>query len=263
MPGPWTDAHCHLADPRLVTHLDAVIERSRAAGVVSWIQGGVGPDDWRRQKELRARLGRAVRLAFGVHPWWASSESDEDVDRALDALESEVDRADAIGELGLDRLPRWRKRDGALERQRRALSAQLVLARRTPRPLVLHVVRAHDAVLGELERHGPFPRGGIVHAFTGAARDARRYTELGFHLSLGGALAAHPERAREKLTGIDLAHVVVETDAPDQAPRAWQVDHNEPAFLLRIADALAPIWGISPEELLDRAHTTLQTLFAP
>ena len=131
-----------------------------------------------------------------------------------------------------------------------------------PRPLVLHVVRAHDAVLDELERRGPFPRGGIVHAFTGRARDARRYTELGFHLSLGGALAARPERARE-LAEIGLEHVVIETDAPDQAPRAWQVEHNEPAFLLRIAEALAPIWGISAVELLDRAHNSLEALFSP
>ena len=100
-----------------------------------------------------------------------------------------------------------------------------------------------------------------MHAFTGRAREARRYTELGFHLSLGGALAAHPERARG-LAEIDVERVVIETDAPDQAPRAWQVEHNEPAFLLRIAQALAPLWGISAAELLDQAHTSLEALFS-
>ncbi|MEM9493343.1 MAG: TatD family hydrolase, partial [Myxococcota bacterium] len=227
----------------------------------AWIQGGVGPDDWLRQLDLRARLGDAVRLAFGVHPWWAAAASDDELDRALDQLAGELGRADALGELGLDRHPRWRKRDGALARQTRALTAQLELARRVPRPLVLHVVRAHDPVLAELERHAPFPRGGLVHAFTGRLHHARRYIELGFHLSLGGALAARPERARE-LAEIPADRVVIETDAPDQAPRAWQVEYNEPAYLLRIAAVLAPVWGLSAADLLDRSHAAVEALFS-
>ncbi len=261
MPGPWTDAHCHLADPRLAADVADVVARSRAAGVTTWLQGGVGPDDWQRQLALRERLGADLRTSFGLHPWWVATASDADLDRALADLEEALPAADALGEIGLDAHPRWRKRAGAFARQERAMSAQLALAQRVPRPLVLHVVRAHEPVLAALERCAPLPRGGLVHAFTGTVRDARRYVDLGLLLSLGGALVSRPERVRE-LAEIPIDHVVVETDAPDQAPRAWQVAANEPAFLPRIAGALAPAWGISGADLLDRAHISMETLLS-
>lgn len=261
MAGPWTDAHCHLADPRLAGRLDEIVRRSRAAGVVGWVQGGVCPDDWQRQRALQARLGPSVRVAFGLHPWWTAAASDAEIDGALAALEAQVSDADALGEIGIDNHPRWRTGD-ALERQQRALLTQLAIARRVPRPLVLHVVRAHHLVLPLLERHAPFPRGGLVHAFTGGLREARRYVQLGLHLSLGGALAARPERARA-LAAIPQDSILIETDAPDQAPRDWRVEVNEPAFLPRIAGSLAPVWDISGPHLLDRTHRSLQTLFAP
>ncbi len=261
-PGPWTDAHCHLADARFADQFGGVIARSRAAGVAAWVQGGVDVDDWQRQRAVSAQLGDSVRLAFGVHPWWAASASDDALDDALERLGRELPQAHALGELGLDRHPRWRKQSGAMARQERAFVAQLALAWRIPRPLVLHVVRAHDIVLDMLERYGPYPRGGLVHAFAGTARDAGRYIDLGFHLSLGGALVARPERAH-RLAAIDPARIVFETDAPDQAPRAWQVPHNEPAYLPRIAAALAPVWALSATAMLDRAHQSLEKLFAP
>lgn len=258
--GPWSDAHCHLADPRLAPDLDEVIARSLAAGVVSWVQGGVSPEDWEGQRTLRSRLGESIKLSFGLHPWWVAAATERDVDEGLLALEACASDADAIGETGLDTYARRNVRDGALARQQRALAAQLQLAKRVARPLVLHVVRAHSEVLQQLERLSPFPQGGIVHAFTGTVDDARRYVDLGFHLSLGGALAGNPDRARQ-LAPIAVDRVLVETDAPDQAPRQWQVDRNEPAFLPRIAAALSPVWGLSSTELLDRARRSLDALF--
>lgn len=263
MAGPWTDAHCHLADPRLAGQLDDIVDRSVGAGVVAWVQGGVDPDDWQRQREVRARLGSdRVRLSFGLHPWWVVAATDDEVDAGLAALEVALGDADALGEIGFDTVARRNKQPGATERQQRAFVAQLELAARQPRPLVLHVVRGHDYVLEQLERHAPFARGGLVHAFTAGAAVAHRYVALGFCLSLGGALATRPERARQ-LAAIDPEHVLVETDAPDQAPRDWGVSHNEPAFLPRIAAALAPVWGLAAADLLDRSHRRLQRLFSP
>jgi len=206
-------------------------------------------------------MGADVRVSFGLHPWWVAAASDDELEAGLDALEGGIEAADALGELGLDKHQRRNQQPGSWDRQLSALRAQLALVDRTPRPLVLHVVRAHDEVIAELERHAPFPRGGIVHAFTGTVHDARRYVALGLHLSLGGALAAKPEKAAG-LAQIPVDRIVLETDSPDQAPRSWAVQHNEPAFLPRIAQALAPIWRISATELLDQAHISMETLFS-
>jgi len=96
------DAHCHLADARFQDTIDDVLERSRQAGIVGWVQGGVCPDDWARQLELRKTHGMGVVTAFGLHPWWVAGAADEQVYQALISLESQVASAQAIGELGLD-----------------------------------------------------------------------------------------------------------------------------------------------------------------
>jgi TatD DNase family protein len=259
--GPWTDAHCHLADPRFEHNLEEVLKRSQEAGIVSWLQGGVDPADWQRQKQLHKTLGASMHMAFGLHPWWVVTASDQDIDDALARLEVELPNASALGELGLDKALRAGGSAEGFARQRRVFEAQLALARRVPKPLVLHVVRAHGAALDLLERNIP-PRGGIVHAFTGSLEQARRYVDLGLLLSLGGGLLSRPERARE-LSKIPANCIVVETDAPDQAPSSWQVECNEPAYLLRIAEGLGPIWGLSATQLLDQTHKSMQTLLVP
>src|SRR5580704_17716638 len=101
LPHNWTDAHCHLADPRLESDLERALEDARKLGICRWIQGGVEPKDWERQKKLKAKYGAEIITSFGCHPWWVSQTSDEAVQSALDKLENEK-QMDAIGELGID-----------------------------------------------------------------------------------------------------------------------------------------------------------------
>ncbi len=232
-----------------------MLERSRKAGVTGWIQGGVDPADWQRQRALAARVP-GVHPTFGLHPWWVAGADDGAVDRALEELAGALGDAIALGELGLDKHP---KRVGSLARQARAFEAQLALAKQGRRPLVLHVVRAHDEVLSSLEAAGPFPSGGLVHSFSGRAAEGLRYIELGFHLSLSGGRVAMEARTPE-LCRLPVERILVETDAPDQLPIGWTPALNEPQNLPKIADALAPAWGMTGAALLDGSRQRLEAL---
>ena len=255
MPGDWIDAHCHLADPRFAGTLDEVIERSRAAGVVGWIQGGVGPDDWQRQRKLVERFGGAVHPTFGIHPWWAARHSDTEIDDALTRLDDELGGAVALGELGIDAHPRWKALPGSMERQERAFDRQLTLAQSRGALLILHVVRAHHKVLAALRSRRPWA-GGLVHSFAGTHDEACSYIELGFCLSISGAFLEDPKR-RAVLSHLESDKIVIETDAPDQLPAGAVGPLNQPANLPKIAASLAPLWGLCGEELLDRSRQTL------
>ncbi len=259
--GNWIDAHCHLADPRLRAELPAVRERSLAAGVTAWVQGGVCPDDWQRQRELRAAWGDGVYPVFGVHPWWVGGAGDAAVTTALRALESALDGASALGELGLDASPRFAAHR---ESQLRAFETQLGIGRAAGIPLVLHVVRAHAEALALLRRHGPFRRGGIVHAFSGSAEIGQEYLDLGFALSVGGVVTRPGYTALKKgLPQWPGDRLLVETDCPDQvarlpglAPDAW----SEPAHLPAIAEAIGRLRGEDARSVLDRSRDNLRRL---
>jgi TatD DNase family protein len=258
------DAHCHLADPRLAEGLDRRLEEARHVGIAGWVQGGVDPEDWKRQRALRARLGPSIVLAFGLHPWWVAKHTEAELDRGLLLLEAELTQASALGELGLDLFPRHCPPE-TLPLQKKAFERQLALAKDTGKPLVLHIVKAHGPALEILKAYGPFPAGGLIHAFGGSAEVAKGYLALGFHLSLGGSVTREGFQNLKKAVGsLPLDRLLLETDAPDQTPDLPGLSRealNEPRFLLGIAEAVARLRGLEKEELLDRSTENLKRLF--
>ncbi len=258
----WIDAHCHLASPKFRSSLPEVIQRSQQVGVTGWIQGGIEPHDWNRQKLIKMEYGSRILTSFGLHPWWVSSANPEAVDSALKVLEHLLPEANALGELGLD-FGKGHDHNRAL--QLTAFESQLKLAKKFQRPLILHVVRAHSETLEILGTLAPFPQGGIVHSFTGSIEIAQKYCELGFLISLGGAVTQEGYFAVKKaIPLLSLPQIVVETDSPDQVPKIEgmaPLKINEPQYLVAIAHGIAQLKGTTVEEVLDQSTRNLEKLF--
>ncbi|MDE7387951.1 MAG: TatD family hydrolase [Muribaculaceae bacterium] len=110
----------------------------------------------------------------GIHPWWAVADFDW-VERM--AAHPQVVM---IGECGIDRLRGAHSPAEQLEMLRR----HALLAERTGKPLLLHVVRGYGEIMAlhrELRPTVPW----IVHGFRGKPQLARQLTDMGIHLSLG------------------------------------------------------------------------------
>lgn len=119
--------------------------------------------------------------SVGLHPWF------------IDPLKWETDLANlkktlqlhsvvAIGECGLDRLC---KTDYMLQQQ--VFEAQVQLANETKKPLILHVVRAHEDVLRILnlcKNTMPF----VFHGFNKNKTIAQKILDAGGYLSFGKAV---------------------------------------------------------------------------
>lgn len=249
----WIDAHCHLADPRFERDLAGVLARSKEANVNGWLQGGTHPEDWARQTELRLTYGEGFLLSFGLHPWWAARYTDEEIENACARLERDGASAAAIGELGLDFLPRFK---GTEERQKKAFGRQLEIGKRLAKPLVLHVVHAHEEALAMLRAAAPFPRGGLLHAFSGSTELAQRYLGLGFMVSFGGAAL----RSGKAIADLPAEAFTVETDAPDQLPKFLAGPLNEPRFLPAIAEKIGELRGEPTEKVLAASSRNLRAM---
>jgi TatD DNase family protein len=216
------DSHCHLDFPAFDADRSEVWSRALQCGVQSVFVPGVRAQQWAALPELRRNLA-GVTFGVGLHPYFLHEPSAHLLEESLDSLAQTATElgAVAIGECGLDaRVP---GRGGfTLEEQGVVLSRQLEVARELRLPVVLHVVDAHGRALELLQRFGPLAAGGAIHAYSGSAELVPRYAALGFSFGFGGALTRpRARRVRLALSEVPLDRLLLETDAPDQAPHGY------------------------------------------
>lgn len=260
----YWDAHSHLADPRLDADRDAFLAAARKAGIGGWVQGGVDPGDWNRQRALKRQNPGEIVLAFGLHPWWIASSSRETVEVGWLQLEQGIAEADAVGETGLDHA-RDRRKLPTYSLQVELFERQLALAQARRKPVILHIVQAHGEALSLLKEKGPFDAGGIVHSFSDSLETAKAYIDLGLLISVGAeATRPPPTKILSCLKGLPAEFLVVETDCPDQSPFEGSKRRsglNQPVFLLEMAKAIGLVRGETAERVLERSADNLRRLF--
>jgi TatD DNase family protein len=241
------DSHCHLTYPQLHDRIDAVLEAAAAAGVERLITIGTSIADARVAIALCARYPQ-VRCAVGLHPHHAAEAGPDDLAR-LAELEGAAPVL-ALGEMGLDYHYDFAPR----ARQREVFLAQLALARRRRRPVVIHCREAVDDALAIMADFPEVPA--VFHCFTGTLPEARRIIAAGYYLGFTGIVTfPRSTELREVATWVPADRYLVETDAPYLSPQpVRKVRTCEPAFVMHTARAVAAARGIALEEL-DRQTT--------
>ena len=223
-PAGLVDAHCHLPAPDGV---GAALAAARRAGVRAVAVWGTEPGDWIRPDRTAVPEGIAVLPGFGLHPWRLSAPLPADWRERLEE-ELRNDPALGVGESGLDFRPGRADRSLQIE----VLRVHWELARRFDRPLSLHAVRAHGALLPLMREWGAVRA--QVHGFEGALCRA------GFFLSFGRGLL-RPSRpasfARAVLAAVPRGRAMFETDS------------DGPARLRAVVEGIASRAGVPAEEL--------------
>jgi TatD DNase family protein len=235
------DTHAHLG---LCEPLEAELIRSaRDAGVTRILTVGLG------EESNPAAVGSAheneeVFAAVGRHPNSAGG-FDEAAADAIEGLCQEPGVV-AVGETGLDFF-----RDSAdAGDQRRAFSAQIAIAARSEKALIVHLRDAEgseDAVseaFSMLDEHADGVRV-ILHCFSAGPRWAERAAERGWYCSFAGNLTyPKAEAIREAAARVPEDRVLVETDSPFLAPQPVRGKPNQPANVVATAERLAEVRGV-------------------
>jgi TatD DNase family protein len=246
------DTHCHLDVAEFDPDRPRVLASARAAGVAAIVVPGIAADGW---PSLLALCAAEPDLypALGLHPVYLDRHGDRDLDALAAALERS--RPVAVGEIGLD----FHDPAADADAQRRLCAAQLAIAREAGLPVLLHVRKAHDAMLGLLRDAGL--RGGIAHAFNGSLEQARQYIDLGFLLGFGGMLTfERSSRLRRLARELPLEAIVLETDAPDLTVASHQYERNSPEYLPEVLAALAEVRDADPDAVAARTTANARAL---
>ncbi len=233
------DSHAHLDHcSRDDADLIADAERAGVRRVLA-----IGMDG----ASCRAALAAAeafpqVRAAIGRHPNSATGFDDADLAEleALAAHESCV----AIGETGLDHYRDHTPR----EDQVRAFVAQMDLARRAGKPVVIHTRAAEDDTLAMLAEHAAGLRV-VMHCFSMPDR-LEECLDRGYWISFAGNVTYPKSDAlRATAARVPEDRLLVETDAPYLAAQPVRGQENEPGHVVHTARTLAEARGVEYEEL--------------
>ena len=242
------DTHCHLDAERFEADRNEVLERAWGAGLEGLLIPAVGPERWDALLEWPGRDVR-VQVALGIHPQLLPEIDASEDERHLARLDRILGDggAIAVGECGLD----GPSEPGAsMERQIRVFEAHLELARRHHLPVLVHCFKAHPHLTRLLKAVAPLPDGLVLHSYSGSKELVRDYARHGCRFSFAGPITfAEARRPLDAVRAVPPELLLVETDAPDQAPAPHRGQRSEPAYLPLIVDAMARARGGSAEEL--------------
>ena len=253
------DSHCHIDGPEYDADRAEVLARARAAGLRKLVVVGMwrGPDDFGSALELARSEPTYVFPTIGVHPHDCAKVSDADWARLAElAARSEVV---AVGETGLD----YHYDHSPRPTQRASFERQLDLAKSLGKPVTVHLREAHADCLDILSAsgigRGP---GGVVHCFSEDRAAAEAYLALGLYLSISGIVTFKTaEPLREAVRAIPLDRLLIETDSPFLTPIPFRGRRNEPAHVQYVAQRIAEVKGVTPDEVAAAASANTERLF--
>lgn len=242
----FTDSHCHLT----MADAAAALRHAREAGVRGFVVPATKLDDAPASVDI-ANLNSDVWAAVGFHPHEAK-DCDDSAFAWIEKLAGE-ERVVAVGECGLD----YHYMHSPQERQIAVFERHVDLARRVGKPIIVHNRDSTDDMLRILT-----PGNGVLHSFTESYDVARTLIDRGYFISFSGILTFRTaDSLRDCAKRLPHDRVLIETDTPYLAPVPFRGRDNEPAYVIKIAELLATLWGETLEEVARQTTANFERAF--
>ena len=236
------DTHAHYDDEAFDADRRELLSSMPSQNVGLIVNPGCTVESSRTAVALAAEFPH-VYAAVGIHPENCGGFAPEQMDeiRAL----AKGDKVVAIGEIGLDYY--WPE-NPPRELQQQVLRAHLALAQELGLPVIIHDREAHADSLSIVKE---FPAvTGVFHCFSGSVEMARELLKLGWMLSFNGAVTfKNARKAPEVIGEVPMDRLMIETDAPYLTPVPFRGKRNDSSYVHLVAEKIAQIKGISPEEV--------------
>ena len=248
------DTHCHIDEEAFNADREEVIARQQESGVEAMIVPGVNVASIETVLQVcRAHPGYCFP-ALGLHPEDVKADWQEQLAIVENAIRAHHNELVAIGEIGLDYY--WDKT--FKEEQQEVLRRQLLLARELNLPVILHNREATEDIIRIVREVGGR---GVFHCFNGSRETAQQILDMGFYIGIGGVLTFKNSKLAEKLEGVPLERILLETDAPYMAPVPHRGERNESRFMIHVAERLAQVYNCTIEDIISATTVNAKQLF--
>jgi TatD DNase family protein len=220
--------HLHLCEPPD----EELVAAATAEGVTRMVTIGTDVESSGLALAAAERFP-GVYAAVGIHPNAATGFGDADY-TALERM-AQHPRCVAIGETGLD----YYREHASHADQAIAFRAQIEIARRFGKPVVVHTREADVDTIRILEKHATGVRV-VIHCFSMGSRIDDCLVHHDWWISFAGNVT-YPKNQdlRDAALKVPVDRLLVETDAPYLAPQSLRGKPNSPALVTQTAQALA------------------------
>ena len=246
------DSHAHYNDEQFDIDRDSLLASLPEAGIVGIINCGTDVKSSHESLEMAEKYP-FIYAACGYHPESALEFTDDnllDIEKMLSH-----EKCVAVGEIGLEYHYDFVPKDV----QKYVFEKHLELAVKYDAPVIVHDREAHADTMDLLKKYKPK---GVLHCYSGSAEMAKEVLKMGMYIGLGGAVtfknAVKPVEVAEM---IPLDRLLLETDCPYMAPVPMRGKRNNSAYISYVAEKIADIKGVSPQELLDITAENTKNLF--
>ena len=232
-----THAHIFLAD--FASDLDRVVERAVRCGVTRILMPCIDSDSVSPMLGIERKFPGTCYSMIGLHPCSVGDDPGGELSKtgAWRGRHPFI----AIGEIGLDFYRSVENRDSQIA----AFESQIRWALDSNLPVVIHSRNSIEQCIERITPHATLGLSGVFHCFSGTVDQARRITEMGFLLGIGG-LVTFDRSLMEVVKGIGLGNLLLETDSPYLSPVPLRGKRNEPARTRSILDFLANLLETPP-----------------
>lgn len=249
----YFDSHAHYDDERFDEDREALILSLKEKGVDFVVNAAAD------MKSCHTSLALAEKYPFiyssvGVHPHDVKDLTKADLEemKRLAAHPKVV----AVGEIGLD----YFYDNSPREDQRKWFKEQLMLANELELPVIIHSREASQETFDIIVESAV--KEGVIHCFSGSYELGKEYVKRGFYLGVGGSLTfKNAKKTVEVVEGIDLSHILIETDCPYLTPVPHRGERNDSSYLKYVVQKIAEIKGVSEDEVAKVSSENAKKLF--
>ncbi len=250
------DTHAHYDDIQFDPDREELLAQMRAEGVGTIVNASATVASWEKIRELTRRYPFLYGM-IGVHPDEVG-DLDEETFSRMERLLLEEEKIVAVGEIGLDYY--WDKESHVIQKQ--WFIRQLELAKRTNYPVNIHSREAAADTMDILRKYGRGMKA-IIHCYSYSREMAEEYVRMGYLIGVGGvATFKNARKLKEVIQAVPLSHIVLETDCPYLAPEPYRGKRNSSLYLSYVAQAIAELKGISPEEVIKVTEENAMAFYA-
>lgn len=232
------DTHIHLDHDRYDEDLDEVLSRAREGGVQRFIIPGADPKTLDKAVMI-SENNEDVYFSVGVHPYDMESFDGFDFDKYI-----KHEKCVAVGECGLDyyRLEGTpEEKEAEKQRQKEVFTAQIELAKKYKKPLIVHIRDASRDSKEILLANNAKEVGGVLHCYN-ADEELLSLANEGFYFGIGGVLTfKNARKLVNVLPKIPQEKLVIETDGPYLTPTPHRGERNEPLYTTFVAQKMAEL----------------------
>lgn len=247
-----THAHLYLADFELDRSM--MLDRAKQAGIEKIFLPAIDSSTHTSLLQMETDFPWCKAM-MGVHPCSIKENYQEE----LAIAQQYWDKRNfvAVGEIGLDFY--W---DRTFEKEQyEAFRIQIEWALEKNVPIVIHSRQSTLDCVRVLKEYKNSALRGVFHCFSGSLEEAQEIIKLGFYLGIGGVITYKNAGLGAVLEKIDLAHLVVETDAPYLTPAPHRGKRNESSYISLIAEKIATVKAEKEGKVAEITTQNAENLF--